>query len=174
MSRYRPPRAHSSPYITPQGAATLRDELHQLWKVERPIVTAAVNAAAKNGDRSENGDYIYGKRRLREIDSRVRYLSKRLEKIIIVDQTPADQNRVYFGAWVSIEDSDGKPARYRIVGSDEIDPSRGYISIDSPMARALLGKTCDDTLEFSLKDEIHVRHIVAISYGDKDNMGINI
>ena len=112
MSRYRPPRTPSSPYITAQGATKLRDELQQLWKVERPIVTAAVNEAAKNGDRSENGDYIYGKRRLREIDGRVRYLSKRLESITIVDQLPTDQNRVYFGAWVTVVDNDGQENRY--------------------------------------------------------------
>lgn len=164
MSRYRPPRAPSSPYITAQGATTLRDELHQLWKVERPVVTAAVNAAAKNGDRSENGDYIYGKRRLREIDGRVRYLSKRLESITVVDQLPTDQNRVYFGAWVSIEDSDGNQALYRIVGSDEIDPGLGYISIDSPMALALLGKACDDTVAFHHNDALHTHLILAVAY----------
>ncbi len=173
MSRYRPPRTPSSPYITAQGATKLRDELQQLWKVERPIVTAAVNEAAKNGDRSENGDYIYGKRRLREIDGRVRYLSKRLESITVVDQVPTDQNRVYFGAWVTMVDNDGQENRYRIVGSDEINPPLGYISIDSPMARALLGKTCDDTLEFRHKEKTHVRHIVSISYGDEGDMGID-
>ncbi|MBV1931950.1 MAG: transcription elongation factor GreB [Porticoccaceae bacterium] len=164
MSRYRSPRAPSSLYITAQGATKLRDELQQLWKVERPIVTATVNAAAKNGDRSENGDYIYGKRHLREIDSRVRYLSKRLENVTIVDQLPTDQNRVYFGAWVSVENSDGKPARYRIVGSDEIDPSRGYISIDSPLALALLGKACDDTVEFHHDNVLHTQRILTVGY----------
>jgi len=104
MSRYRPPRRRGSPYITPQGEAVLRAELHQLWKVERPQVTDVVHEAAKNGDRSENGDYIYGKRRLREIDSRVRFLSKRLEELNVVDRIPADTEKVFFGAWVTLED----------------------------------------------------------------------
>ncbi len=166
MSRYRPSQAPGSPYITAQGAKKLRDELQQLWKVERPVVTAAVNEAAGNGDRSENGDYIYGKRRLREIDARVRYLSKRLESVAVVDQLPADQNRVYFGAWITVVDNNGHQERYRIVGSDEISPLEGYISIDSPMARALLGKTCRETVEFRHDEKTHVRLIIAIDYGD--------
>jgi transcription elongation factor GreB len=104
---YRPPQPKSSPYITPQGAQQLDAELKQLWKVERPQVTAAVQQAAKNGDRSENGDYIYGKKRLREIDRRVRYLSKRLEALKVIDRSPADRNRIYFGAWVNIENLAG-------------------------------------------------------------------
>ena len=96
MSRYRAPQVKSSPYITSEGADTLRAERHQLWKVERPQVTAQVHEAAKNGDRSENGDYIYGKRRLREIDSRVRYLNKRLDEITVVSQTPTDPSRIFF------------------------------------------------------------------------------
>ncbi len=168
MSRYRPPRPASSPYITPEGAEQLQNELQQLWKIERPKVTAAVNEAAKNGDRSENGDYIYGKRRLREIDGRVRYLSKRLENITIVDQLPTDQSRVYFGAWVTVEDSNGEQARYRIVGSDEISPALGYISIDSAMARALLGKACDDTLEFQHNGRLHIHIILTVAYQTPD------
>ncbi|HAD09928.1 MAG TPA: transcription elongation factor GreB, partial [Porticoccaceae bacterium] len=136
----------------------------QLWSVERPRVTAVVTAAAKNGDRSENGDYIYGKRRLREIDRRVRYLSKRLETVTIVDQLPQDQNRVFFGAWVSVEDELGKQARYRLVGSDEIDPGKGYISVDSPVALALLGKGLGDTVELRYRGTARELLIVGINY----------
>ena len=144
MSRYRPPRSRGSAYITPEGERVLRQELHQLWKVERPQVTDVVHEAAKNGDRSENGDYIYGKRRLREIDSRVRFLSKRLEELTVVDRAPADTDKVFFGAWVTLEDDDGKERCYRIVGPDEFDLAAGKLSMDSPLARALLGKRLDD------------------------------
>jgi len=147
MSRYRPPRRRGSAYITPEGEAALRRELQQLWKVERPQVTQAVHEAAKNGDRSENGDYIYGKRRLREIDSRVRFLSKRLEELKVVDRTPEDTGKVYFGAWVTLEDQDGEEKHWRIVGPDEFDLARGLLSVDSPMARALLGKRLDDEVQ---------------------------
>ena len=169
MGRYRPPQAQASPHITSYGAGKLRKELHQLWKVERPQVSAAVSEAAKNGDRSENGDYIYGKRRLREIDGRVRYLSKRLESITIVNQLPTDQSRIYFGAWITVADSQGQHAHYRIVGSDEINPSLGYISIDSPMARASLGKARGEILEFMHNKETHAHTIIAISYTAPDN-----
>ncbi len=144
MGRYRPPRRRGSAYITPEGEASLREELHQLWKVERPEVTASVHEAAKNGDRSENGDYIYGKRRLREIDSRVRFLNLRLDELQVVDRPPGDTDKVFFGAWVTLEDEAGSEARYRIVGPDEFDLKRGKLSMDSPMARAMLGKRLDD------------------------------
>ena len=101
MGRYRPPRQRGSRYITPEGEQALRDELHQLWKVERPVVTDAVHEAAKNGDRSENGDYIYGKRRLREIDSRVRFLNKRIDEVEVVARIPSETDKVFFGAWVT-------------------------------------------------------------------------
>jgi transcription elongation factor GreB len=145
MGRYRPPTPKSSPYITPEGASKMRAEVHQLWKVERPKVTHIVHEAAKNGDRSENGDYIYGKRRLREIDSRVRYLTKRIEDATIVEDKPRDPSKVFFAAWVTVEDEDsGEEHIYRLVGSDEIDSALNWISIDSPMARALVGKSIDD------------------------------
>ena len=138
MSRYRPPSPKSSPYITPEGASKMRAELHQLWKVERPQVTQIVHEAAKNGDRSENGDYIYGKRRLREIDSRVRYLTKRIENATIVEDKPRDPSKVFFAAWVTIEDQDSlSEETYRLVGSDELDPKLNWISIDSPMAQSV-------------------------------------
>ena len=140
MSRYRPPRPKSSPYITPVGFAKLQSELKTLWKVTRPEVTRKVAEAAAQGDRSENAEYIYGKKQLREIDGRVRFLSKRLDELIVVDKPPRDTDRVYFGAWVELEDDRGQTFRYRLVGPDEFDRAPDYISIDSPMARALLKK----------------------------------
>ena len=137
MGRYRPPRKRGSRYITPEGERGLRDELHQLWKVERPQVTSAVHEAAKNGDRSENGDYIYGKRRLREIDSRVRFLNKRLDELQIVDRPPDDTSRIFFGAWVTLEDEDGEEQRWRIVGPDEFDLSTHKLSMDADGALAI-------------------------------------
>jgi transcription elongation factor GreB len=121
MGRYRPPAPGSSKYITPAGAARLRAELDALWRVERPQVTLAVQAAAAQGDRSENAEYTYGKRRLREIDHRVRFLRKRLEGMTIVDKPPTDQDRVFFGARVTLEDAQGIERCYRIVGPDEFD-----------------------------------------------------
>ncbi len=174
MSRYRPPQPKSSPYITPEGADRLRAELHQLWKVERPQVTAQVHEAAKNGDRSENGDYIYGKRRLREIDSRVRYLNKRLEEVTVVSEVPADPERIFFGAWVTLTKHSANKAlskkereiTYRLVGADEINPSRGYISIDSPLARALLGKSAGSDITFIALEISQHHRVISIRYSD--------
>jgi len=134
----------TSKYITLEGFERLRAELDQLWKVERPRVTQEVADAAAQGDRSENAEYIYGKRRLREIDRRVRFLSHRLEELVVVAEPPERRDRVFFGAWVSLEDEDGEEAEYRIVGADESDARAGAISIESPMARALLGKQIGD------------------------------
>jgi len=164
MSRYRTPAARKSPYITPEGERSLREELNQLWKVERPQVTAAVHEAAKNGDRSENGDYIYGKRRLREIDRRVRYLSKRLDELKVIREAPTDRSRVFFGAWVTLEDEDGAEIRYRIVGPDEFDVKAGLISMDSPVARAILGKRLDDAVSVHTPTGEKEYSIVAIHY----------
>lgn len=143
MSRYRPPTRPGSQYITPAGHARMKEELDQLWRVERPQVTAAVSAAAAQGDRSENAEYTYGKRRLREIDARVRFLRRRLDGMVVVEQAPSDPARVFFGAWVELERDDGTELRYRIVGPDEFDMAEGYISMDAPLARALLGKPLD-------------------------------
>jgi transcription elongation factor GreB len=143
LSRYRAPAKPGSRYITPAGHARLRAELDQLWRVERPQVTAAVTAAAAQGDRSENAEYTYGKKRLREIDARVRFLRRRLDGMVVVDQPPSDPRRVFFGAWVTLEREDGTELRYRIVGPDEFDMAEGYISMDAPLARALLGKALD-------------------------------
>ncbi len=148
MGRWRPPQQRGSTYITREGAEALQAELTHLWKVERPQVTNVVHEAAKNGDRSENGDYIYGKRRLAEIDRRVRYLAKRLDELTIVDQRPKDTTKVFFGAWVTVEDDAGNTVRYQIVGPDEFDLRKGKLSMDSPLARALLGKHLDDEFEF--------------------------
>jgi transcription elongation factor GreB len=149
MGRYRPPRPKGTPLITAAGDARLRAELDTLWRVERPQVAQAVQDAAKNGDRSENGDYIYGKKRLREIDSRVRFLSKRLEVLQVVRELPADRDRVFFGAVVTVLDEDGNEQRVRIVGPDEFDTRRGEISIDSPLARALLKRSEGDEVAVS-------------------------
>jgi len=127
-------------YITPQGAGNLRRELNDLWKNKRPEVTRKVAAAAALGDRSDNADYTYGKKQLREIDRRIRYLSKRLDHLTVVDRIPDDQEAIYFGAWVKLVDEDDQQSVYRIVGSDEFDLKKGWISIDSPMARSLLRK----------------------------------
>ncbi|MFV0275886.1 MAG: transcription elongation factor GreB [Parahaliea sp.] len=164
MSRYRPPRRRGSAYITPEGEATLRTELHQLWKVERPVVTQAVHEAAKNGDRSENGDYIYGKRRLREIDSRVRFLNKRLDELKVVDRPPEDTGKVFFGAWVTLENEHGEEQVWRIVGPDEFDLGAGKLSMDSPMARAMLGRRLDDEVTVSSPAGERQFWITAVSY----------
>jgi transcription elongation factor GreB len=140
MGRYRAPRPPSAKYITPEGAARLRRELDELWRVKRPAVTRAVAEAAAQGDRSENAEYIYGKKQLAEIDRRVRFLRKRLTDIRVVDQLPGDTSRVFFGAWFELADDDGRPSEYRLVGPDEIDVAPDYVSVDSPLGRAVLGK----------------------------------
>ncbi len=143
MSRYRPPQPPSSLYITPEGYTALDDELKALWK-RRHDVVEALSAAAAEGDRSENAEYIYRKKELRGIDRRIRYLQKRLPDFKVVHDKPATGDRIFFGAWVTLENGDGSEVIYRIVGADESDPQRGFISIDSPMARTLLKKEIDD------------------------------
>ncbi len=130
--------------ITPAGFAKLKQELDWLWREERPEVTRKVAWAASLGDRSENADYLYNKKRLREIDRRVRFLRKRLEDLRVVAYSPEQEGKVYFGAWVRVENEAGEALEFRIAGSDEIYGARDVISIDSPMARALLGKRVDD------------------------------
>ena len=164
MGRYRPPRPRGSNYITPEGESALRAELKHLWKIERPQITATVHEAAKNGDRSENGDYIYGKRRLREIDSRVRFLTKRLEELTVVHEKPANQDIVYFGAWVKLETSDGSLKTYRIVGPDEFDLAKNKLSMDSPLAKSLLGKELDTEIVLHSPSGERVYTIVEICY----------
>ncbi len=140
MTRYKTGHKPGSKYITPEGKKRLLDEFNFLWKVKRPEVTAALAAAAAEGDRSENAEYIYRKKQLREIDSRIHFLKTRLEDLVVVDAVPDDPSRVFFGAWVRLEDEDGNAAQYRIVGPDEFDPDKGWISMDSPVARALMKK----------------------------------
>ncbi|MCY4265369.1 MAG: transcription elongation factor GreB [Gammaproteobacteria bacterium] len=164
MGRYHPPGKPGAKYITPAGEQALRQELHTLWKTERPKVTQSVSDAAALGDRSENAEYIYGKKRLREIDRRVRYLSKRLDEVIVVRSPPEDKSKVFFGATVTLEDKSGQTFRYRLVGPDEIDPQRGYISIDSPMGRELLGKRVDTEFEISLASGVEPFVVLAIDY----------
>ena len=136
-----------TPLITREGYDKLKQELDFLWRQERPEVTKKVTWAASLGDRSENAEYIYGKRRLREIDRRVRFLSKRLEVLQIVDYHPHQEGKVFFGAWVELENEEGEVKQYRIVGCDEFDPAKQWISIDSPVARALIGKQVDDEIQ---------------------------
>lgn len=148
MSRYRPPSAPKTPLITPEGYQNLQDELDYLWRVKRPEVTRSVTEAAAQGDRSENAEYIYGKKLLREIDRRVRFLEKRLPELRVVREQPTDSSKVFFGAWVELEDiATGEELCLRIVGPDEIDPKKNWISIDAPMARALLKKAIDDEVD---------------------------
>jgi transcription elongation factor GreB len=164
MGRYRPPQPTSSKYITPEGKQRLVEEVDKLWKKRRPEVTKALAAAAAEGDRSENAEYIYRKKELREIDARVRYLRKRLDGIVVVDRVPDDQNKVYFGAWVRLEDSTGKHFVFRIVGPDEFEPSIGYISMDSPMGKALIGKSLDDEFTLMLPEGDAEYVITEVSY----------
>lgn len=147
MGRWRPPEPPSAPYITAEGKAALEAEQKALWLRRRDVVQALSEAAAE-GDRSENAEYIYRKKELGGIDRRIRYLQKRLPDLQVVPQRQAS-DRVFFGAWVRLASGDGA-ATYRIVGADEIDPERGWISVDSPMARALLGKVCDSEVTVAL------------------------
>jgi transcription elongation factor GreB len=144
MSRKRTPRAPRTAYITPEGEQVLRAEFDRLWTEERPRVTQQVADAAALGDRSENAEYIYGKKRLREIDGRLHFLGRRLDELRVVRQPPADEDAVFFGAWVLLEDAAGDERVYRLVGPDEFDIAAGRLSIDSPLGRALLGKRADD------------------------------
>jgi transcription elongation factor GreB len=163
MSRWRPPRPKSSPYITVEGYQTLEVELKQLWE-RRKHVTAALSAAAAEGDRSENAEYIYRKKELREIDRRIHYLQKRLPSLTVVSEKPGNQNQVFFGAWVTLETMDGDEITYRIVGADEIDTSGGLISLDSPLAKGLLKKNLDDEVVIRHGDKETRYYIVAINY----------
>jgi transcription elongation factor GreB len=164
MSRYRPPRTAGTALISPEGEARLRAELHELWHVRRPEVTRAVSEAAALGDRSENAEYIYGKKMLREIDSRVRFLTKRLEQLKVVSGPPADTSKVYFGAWVLLEDEAGEQTRLRIAGPDELNHAPGLISIDAPLARALLGKTLDDEIRVAAPSGERCWYLLEIRY----------
>ncbi|MDO9424490.1 MAG: transcription elongation factor GreB [Methylobacter sp.] len=159
MSRWKPPGPKSSPYITPEGYQALEIELRALWS-KRKQVTLALSAAAAEGDRSENAEYIYRKKELRGIDRRIHYLQKRLPDLNIVSLPPDDQDRIFFGAWVTLENEAGEEVTYRIVGPDELDPKKHDISLDSPLARALLKKTFDD--EVAIKNALKAARYTVI------------
>ena len=163
MGRYRPLQPKSSPYITAEGYQHLQNELVGLWK-RRAEVVQALSAAAAEGDRSENAEYIYRKKELREIDRRIRYLQKRLPDIQVVREPPQDQCRIFFGAWVRLTDIKGNEVVYRIVGSDELDSHKGYISIDSPLARALLKKGIDEEVIVQTPQGLATYEVMEVSY----------
>ena len=164
MSRWRAPVAASTAMITSEGHRRLKDELDELWRIKRPEVVRALSDAAAEGDRSENAEYIYRKKQLGEMDRRIRYLGKRLDSLRVVDGAPADPSAIYFGAWISVEDDEGAVSNYRIVGPDETDVARGWISIDSPLARAALRKRADDEFEADLPGRRARFVIVRVSY----------
>jgi transcription elongation factor GreB len=164
VGRWRQAELPGSHYITPAGAARMRAELDELWRRERPLVTQAVAEAAAQGDRSENAEYTYGKKRLREIDRRVRFLRKRLAGLVIVDRAPADAARVYFGAWVELEDEAGARREYRVVGPDEFDMDPRYLSMDAPLGRVLLGRKPDDEVVVAIPGGSRRLTVVAVRY----------
>ncbi|GAA0720898.1 transcription elongation factor GreB [Dokdonella soli] len=164
MSRWRPAAAASTAVITPEGHRRLKAELDDLWRVRRPEVVRALAAAAAEGDRSENAEYTYRKKQLGEIDRRVRYLSKRLPDLRVLDTLPTDRSAIFFGAWFRIEDERGNEHEYRIVGPDETDAALGWISIDSPLARAALKRRADDEFEADLPGRRARFVVVAVRY----------
>ncbi len=165
MGRYRPPQPKSSAYITRGGYDTLHTESKILW-VRRREVTKALAAAAAEGDRSENAEYIYRKKELREIDRRIRYLQKRLPDLKVVEGPPSDSTRIFFGAWVTLEDEAGEEAVYRIVGPDEFDLQKGWISMDAPLGRALLKRGLDDEVVVQTPGGVYRYVVVAVNYGN--------
>jgi transcription elongation factor GreB len=166
MTRWRPPQAASTAIITADGHRQLKVELDQLWRERRPEVVKALAAAAAEGDRSENAEYTYRKKQLGEIDRRVRYLSKRLETVRVVDQKPADGSAIFFSAWFEVEDEAGVTQRFRIVGPDETDARLGWISVDSPLARAALKKRIDDEFDAELPGGRRHFIVIAITYDE--------
>jgi transcription elongation factor GreB len=170
VGRWRPPPPASTALITRQGHEALKVELDELWRVRRPEVVRALSAAAAEGDRSENAEYTYRKKQLGEIDRRVRYLAGRLKALRVVDTVPSDAEAVFFGAEVELEDAaSGQRVRHRLVGPDETDAGRGWISIDSPLARALLKKRVGDACEVELPGGPRSYTVVAIRYAPQEN-----
>ena len=145
MSTEKP--ARPARYITPEGFQRIAAEHQRIWTVTRPRVVAEVEAAAALGDRSENAEYVYGKKKLRELDRRLRELSERMDSLTVIDPKPHPSGRAYFGAWVTVEHEDGTERRYRLVGPDEFDVGSGLISVDAPLGRALLGKRKGDVVK---------------------------
>lgn len=164
MSRYRPPQPKSSPYITRDGYEALRAESEAIWKFRREV-TEALSAAAAEGDRSENAEYIYRKKQLREIDRRIRYLQKRLPDLKVIE-TVANREQVFFTAYVEVERGEGVREQYRIVGADEIDPDKNYISVDSPVARALLKCREGDEVSIQIGERLENFEVLSVSYQD--------
>jgi transcription elongation factor GreB len=163
--RTRPDESGKPGYITAEGYRRLEQEAERLWTVERPKLVKSVATAAAEGDRSENAEYIYGKKKLAEIDRRLTFLGKRLDVLKIVDVPPENDGRVYFGAWVTLEDEDGQRTKYRIVGSDESDPDKKHISMDSPLAQALLRKQLGDEITVQRPKGEITYEIIAVQYG---------
>ena len=163
MSRYRPPKPKASPYITQEGYDGMKAELEALWVKRREVVNALAAAAAE-GDRSENAEYIYRKKQLGGIDYRIRFLQKRIPELQVIGEIPDDQNKVFFGAWVTLENEEGREITYRIVGPDEFDNEKEYISMDSPVAKAMLRKNLDDTVTVKAPNGETRYEIVAIRY----------
>ena len=163
MSRYRPPRPKSSPYITREGYDHLCQEEEGLWKW-RSEVCEALSEAAAEGDRSENAEYIYRKKQLRQIDGRIRFLQRRIPSLKVVEEPPSDEERVFFGAWVTVERESGEQVTYRIVGPDEFDQDERYISMDSPMGKALMGKRLDDEVKVKTPGGVQVLLIEDVEY----------
>lgn len=167
MGRYRPPAAPKSPYITRQGYDNLSQEQDDLWKKRKEVVKALAAAAAE-GDRSENAEYIYRKKQLREMDRRIRYLQKRLPDLKVVESVPDNPQQIFFGAQVTLENDEGEEIQYRIVGPDEFDPARNYISMDSPVARALMKKCIDDDVSVNTPGGQINYLVIAVSYQSFD------
>ncbi len=168
MGRYRRPGPPKSPYITRAGFDALRAEEKSLWQKRREVVKHLAAAAAE-GDRSENAEYIYRKKQLREMDRRIRYLQKRLPALKVVDLTPDTGEQVYFGAWVTLADEQGETTCYRIVGADEFDPRRNWISVDAPLSRALLKHSLDDIVRVRLPEGEREFEIVGIRYREQES-----
>lgn len=164
MGRWRPAEKPGSPYISAEGARSLREELQYLWRTLRPEVVKALAAAAAEGDRSENAEYTYRKKQLGGIDRRIRYLSKRVDIMKVVDRPPADTSIIRFGAMITLHTSSEGKVDYRIVGVDETDAAKGFISIDSPVAKALLGKTVGDSVEVQLPECLLTIEVISIRY----------
>ena len=152
-------------YITSEGAANLKKELEFLWSKERPKIVDNVHQAAKNGDRSENGDYIYGKRKLREIDRRIRYITKQLATIQVVRKKPTDRNRIYFSAFVKLRNLENEKIMiFRLVGIDETNPEKRWINFESPLSKSLLGKSAPDIIELITANTITHYEILDVWY----------
>ncbi|MCW9048356.1 MAG: transcription elongation factor GreB [Gammaproteobacteria bacterium] len=164
MGRYRPPAKKGSPYITAEGMAALEKEMDYLWNKRRPLVVKALSTAAAEGDRSENAEYIYRKKELGEIDRRVRFLSKRVDEVKVVSETPKKTDQIFFGAWVELEDDEGALIQYRIVGPDEFDSERGFISMDSPVAKALMKKLEGDDVTIKTPGGVINYYINRVQY----------